>query len=158
MATATVIPRTPAHQQTDHDHDPTKTFALGGRNDSSDSSRTSDISAEKVKIKAQQPARKTLGKTRNGGDDYVVDRSASPNRLKTFLKAFKHIRDLTPQQVEDFMASYEIYNLDWADENAMVAAFGPDYQQRVGQCLAAYYSVINTCAASATWKRCTYRR
>ncbi|KAI0187487.1 S-adenosyl-methionine-sterol-C-methyltransferase [Astrocystis sublimbata] len=41
------------------------------------------------------------------------------------------------------MASYEIYNLDWADESAMVHALGPDYQQRVGQCLAAYYSVIN---------------
>ncbi|KAI0192926.1 S-adenosyl-L-methionine-dependent methyltransferase [Xylaria flabelliformis] len=134
MATATVIPRTP---QTNHD--PTKAFALGGRNDSSDSSRTSDISAEKVKIKEQ---RKSLIKERYG-TDYAVDRSASPNRIKTFLKAFKHIRDLTPQQVDDFMASYEIYNLDWADTDAMIAAFGPDYQQHVGQCLAAYYSVIN---------------
>ncbi|KAI1749415.1 S-adenosyl-L-methionine-dependent methyltransferase [Xylaria castorea] len=140
MATATVIPRTPAHQQTDHD--PTKAFALGGRNDSSDSSRTSDISAEKVKIKVQQPVGKSPVKERYGSD-YAVDRSVSPNRIKTFLRAFKHIRDLTPQQVDDFMASYEIYNLDWADEDAMVAAFGPDYQQQVGRCLAAYYSVIN---------------
>ncbi|KAI0549022.1 S-adenosyl-L-methionine-dependent methyltransferase [Xylaria curta] len=140
MATATVIPRTPGHQQSNHD--PTKAFALSGRNDSSDSSRSSDISAEKVKIKGQQPVQKSLVKERYGSD-YVVDRSASPNRIKTFLKAFKHIRDLTPQQVDDFMASYEIYNLDWADGDAMVAAFGPDYQQHVGQCLAAYYSVIN---------------
>ncbi|KAI0468707.1 S-adenosyl-L-methionine-dependent methyltransferase [Xylaria cf. heliscus] len=140
MATATVIPHT--RQQTGLD--PTRTFALGGRNDSSDSSRTSDVSAEKVKIKTQLPTRTSAAKERNGGDGgYVVDRSVSPNRLKTFFKAFKHIRDLTPQQVDDFMASYEIYNLDWADENAMVTAFGPDYQQRVGQCLAAYYSVIN---------------
>jgi sterol 24-C-methyltransferase len=63
--------------------------------------------------------------------------------LKTFLKAFKHIHDLSSQQVEDFMASYEIYNLDWADEDAMVAAFGPNYQERVGRCLVAYYSVLN---------------
>ncbi|RWA13010.1 hypothetical protein EKO27_g2121 [Xylaria grammica] len=130
MATATAIPR-----------DPARAFALGGRNDSSDSSRTSDDSTEQVKIKGR-PLRKSPTKKGYGGD-YVVDRSVSPNRLTTFLKAFKHIRDLSPQQVDDFMASYEIYNLDWADEDAMVAAFGPNYQQRVGQCLTAYYSVIN---------------
>jgi sterol 24-C-methyltransferase len=140
MATITAIPRTPAQQQQTV-HDPTNAFALGGRNDSSDSSRTSDISSENVKIKGQ-PLRKSLAKKEHDSD-YVVDRSVSPNRLKTFLRAFKHIRDLSPQQVDDFMASYEIYNLDWADEEAMVAAFGPDYQQRVGRCLAAYYSVIN---------------
>ncbi|KAI1176220.1 S-adenosyl-L-methionine-dependent methyltransferase [Nemania sp. FL0916] len=143
MATTTTIvaaiPRANAQQHAIHG--PAKTFALGGRNDSSDSSRTSDISSEKLMIK-QQPARKSLPKKEDDGD-YVVDRSVSPNRLKTFLKAFRHIRDLSPQQVDDFMASYEIYNLDWADEEAMIAAFGPDYQQRVGQCLAAYYSVIN---------------
>ncbi|KAI0970227.1 S-adenosyl-L-methionine-dependent methyltransferase [Xylaria arbuscula] len=140
MATATAIPRTSA-QHSQQQRPGTKTFALGGRNDSSDSSRTSDIVTEKVKIKKQH-ARKSSAKQEYGGD-YVVDRSVSPNRLKTFLKAFKHIHDLTPQQVDDFMASYEIYNLDWADEEAMVAAFGPNYQQRVGQCLTAYYSVIN---------------
>ncbi|KAI0424143.1 S-adenosyl-L-methionine-dependent methyltransferase [Xylaria sp. FL1042] len=139
MATATAIPRALAQQ---HQQPDTKTLALGSRNDSSDSSRTSDIIAsEKVKIKGQRP-RKSLSKSGYGGD-YVVDRSVSPNRLKTFLKAFKHIHDLSPQQVDDFMASYEIYNLDWADEEAMLAAFGPNYQQRVGQCLTAYYSVIN---------------
>ncbi|KAI0869963.1 S-adenosyl-L-methionine-dependent methyltransferase [Hypoxylon argillaceum] len=140
MATVTAIPRTHAQHQTIHDPIE-KGYALNGRNDSSDSSRTSDISSENVKIKGQ-PSRKHLAKKEHE-DDYVVDRSVSPNRLKTFLKAFKHIRDLSPQQVDDFMASYEIYNLDWADEEAMVAAFGPDYQQRVGRCLAAYYSVIN---------------
>ncbi|KAJ2978236.1 hypothetical protein NUW58_g7558 [Xylaria curta] len=139
MATITTIPGAPAHKRTILD--PTKAFALGGRNGSSDSSRTSDTSSEKVKVKGQRlrkfPAQKGYG------GDYVVDRSVSPNRLKTFLKAFKHIRDLSPQQVDDFMASYEIYNLEWADEDAMVAAFGPEYPQRVGQCLTAYYSVIN---------------
>lgn len=140
MATATAMPSAPTHEPILRD--PTTTFAITGRNDSSDSSRTSDISSEKANIRAQQPRRKS-GAKKAHTDDYVVDRSVSPNRLKTFLKAFKHIRDLTPQQVDDFMASYEIYNLDWADEEAMIAAFGPDYQQRVGRCLAAYYSVIN---------------
>ncbi|KAI1112004.1 S-adenosyl-L-methionine-dependent methyltransferase [Nemania sp. NC0429] len=143
MATATAtMPSALTHEPLLHDR--TVTFAIAGRNDSSDSSRTSDVSSEKAKIRVQQPRRKSPAKKAEAhADDYVVDRSVSPNRLKTFLKAFKHIRDLTPQQVDDFMASYEIYNLDWADEEAMIAAFGPDYQQRVGRCLAAYYSVIN---------------
>lgn len=142
MAVATASPR--IQEQKQNASDPASTFNLNGRTDSSDSSRTSDISAEKARIKGQQPIRKSLAKKKYGGaSDYVVDRSASPNRFKTFLKAFKHIRDLSPQQVDDFMASYEIYNLDWADEDAMVAAFGTNYQQHVGRCLTAYYSVIN---------------
>ncbi|KAI0523741.1 S-adenosyl-L-methionine-dependent methyltransferase [Xylaria bambusicola] len=130
-------------EQRQNVHDSADAFKLNGRTDSSDSSRTSDISAEKTRIKGQ-PIRKSATKKKDEvASDYVVDRSVSPNRLKTFLKAFKHIRDLSPQQVDAFMASYEIYNLDWADEDAMVAAFGTNYQEHVGQCLAAYYSVIN---------------
>ncbi|KAI0408896.1 S-adenosyl-L-methionine-dependent methyltransferase [Xylaria palmicola] len=136
MATATAI-------QQQAGPDATKTFALGGRIDSSDSSRTSDIGAEKAKVKAAAVAPELGGGDSDGDGDYVVDRSVSPNRLRTFVRAFKHIRDLTPQQVDNFMASYEIYNLDWADEGAMVAALGPDYQRRVGDCLTAYYSVVN---------------
>jgi sterol 24-C-methyltransferase len=41
------------------------------------------------------------------------------------------------------MASYVIYNLDWDDEKEMIATLGPDYQQRVGDCLKAYYGVLN---------------
>lgn len=139
MATATVIPRVAAQQPI---HAPATAFALGGRSDSSDSSRTSDTGSDEVKVKGRKHPKKLHSK-KAYGDDYVVDRSVSPNRLKTFLKAFRHIRDLSPQQVDDFMASYEIYNQDWADEAAMVAAFGSDYQQQVGRCLTAYYSVIN---------------
>ncbi|KAK7431292.1 hypothetical protein QQZ08_002063 [Neonectria magnoliae] len=71
------------------------------------------------------------------------NRTVSPRRWRTFVKAFKRIHDLTPTEVEDFMASYEIYNLDWAKEDQMLAALGPNYQQRVGDCLRAYYSVLN---------------
>ncbi|KAK7417274.1 hypothetical protein QQX98_004708 [Neonectria punicea] len=71
------------------------------------------------------------------------NRTVTPRRWRTFVKAFKRIHDLTPKEVEDFMASYEIYNLDWAKEDQMIAALGPNYQQRVGDCLRAYYSVLN---------------
>ncbi|KAK5630051.1 hypothetical protein RRF57_005766 [Xylaria bambusicola] len=141
MAAATASLR--IQEQQHNVHSSANAFKINGRTDSSDSSRTSDISAEKTRIKGQ-PIRKSAAKKKDeGASDCVVDRSVSPNRLKTFLKAFKHIRDLSPQQVDAFMASYEIYNLDWADEDAMVAAFGTNYQEHVGRCLTAYYSVIN---------------
>lgn len=75
--------------------------------------------------------------------DADPDRSANPGRVKTFAKAFNYLRNLTPQQVDDFMASYVIYNLDWADESQMIDTLGPDYKKKVGECLKAYYGVLN---------------
>lgn len=72
-----------------------------------------------------------------------LDRSTLSSRLRTFKKSFKYLHDLTAKQVDDFMASYVIYNLDWADEKQMVAALGPDYRDKVGECLKAYYGVLN---------------
>lgn len=69
--------------------------------------------------------------------------SASPKRWKTFWKSFRYLQHLTAKEVDDFMASYVIYNLDWSDEEQMVAVLGPDYQSKVGDCLQAYYGVLN---------------
>ncbi|KAL4928904.1 class I SAM-dependent methyltransferase [Aspergillus undulatus] len=69
--------------------------------------------------------------------------SASPKRWRTFWKSFRYLQNLKPKQVDDFMASYVIYNLDWSDEKAMVETLGPDYQSKVGDCLQAYYGVLN---------------
>lgn len=77
------------------------------------------------------------------GADTDPDRSVSPGRVKTFAKSFKYLRNLTPKQVDDFMASYVIYNLDWADEAQMIETLGPDYQRKVGDCLKSYYGVLN---------------
>ncbi|CAJ2500845.1 Uu.00g036980.m01.CDS01 [Anthostomella pinea] len=121
--------------------------ALPGHHDSSDSSRTSDASVEKVPVQLSSPPLQSSSlSAKSSKRDHgrqEVDRSVSPKRWKTFIKAFKHIHDLTPKEVDDYMASYEIYNLDWADQDEMIAAFGPNYQQRVGDSLKAYYSVIN---------------
>ncbi|OTA55448.1 S-adenosyl-L-methionine-dependent methyltransferase [Hypoxylon sp. EC38] len=127
---------------------PPITPAIPGRNDSSDSSRSSQTSTEKVKLTSPlhtSPSKHSSKhhKNHDSHSHFSVDRSVSPKRWKTFLKAFKHIHNLTPKEVDDFMASYEIYNLDWANEEEMVKAFGPNYQQRVGDCLRAYYSVLN---------------
>ncbi|KAH6885700.1 S-adenosyl-methionine-sterol-C-methyltransferase [Thelonectria olida] len=122
MATASSLP--PASAFHDGVHIP---------NSTTDSARSSEVVDEKDLV---TPIKQSL-------KHHGVDRTVSPKRWKTFLKAFKHIHDLTPKEVDDFMASYEIYNLDWADEDQMVAAFGANYQQRVGDCLCAYYSVLN---------------
>lgn len=71
------------------------------------------------------------------------DRSVSPGRVKTFSKSFKYLCSLSPKQVDDFMASYVIYNLDWADEAQMVETLGPNYKEKVGECLKSYYGVLN---------------
>lgn len=73
----------------------------------------------------------------------VVERSASTKRSKTFWTSFRYLCNLTDKQVDDFMASYVIYNLDWENEPEMVAALGPDYKQKVGDSLRAYYGVMN---------------
>ncbi|KAI0005841.1 S-adenosyl-L-methionine-dependent methyltransferase [Xylariaceae sp. FL0662B] len=121
---------------------PPDTSAVPGRsNDSTDSARTSETSNEKAQL--AQPLKKNSLTKQDGGHQQSTDRPVSPNRWKTFVKAFKHIRNLTPKEVDDFMSSYEIYNQDWANQDAMIHAFGPNYQQRVGDCLRAYYSVLN---------------
>ncbi|XDG07290.1 hypothetical protein ABKA04_006905 [Annulohypoxylon sp. FPYF3050] len=119
--------------------------AIPGRNDSSDSSRSSQTSTEKVKLASQLRTSSSLSKRQRSSHDghSQIDRSVQTKRWKTILKAFKHIHNLTPKEVDDFMASYEIYNLDWANEDEMVKAFGPNYQERVGDCLRSYYSVLN---------------
>ncbi|KAI5859622.1 S-adenosyl-L-methionine-dependent methyltransferase [Durotheca rogersii] len=116
---------------------------IPARNDSSDSSRSSQTSTEQVKLATPLHTSSSFPSKRHHGGRSQPDRAASPKPWKTFVKAFKHIRDLTPKEVDDFMSSYEIYNLDWADEAEMIKAFGPNYQQRVGDCLRAYYSVLN---------------
>jgi sterol 24-C-methyltransferase len=72
-----------------------------------------------------------------------LDRTVSTNRLRAFYSSFKYLLWLSPQQVDDFMASYVIYNLDWNDEESMILALGPEYQQKVGDCLRSYYGVLN---------------
>jgi sterol 24-C-methyltransferase len=64
-------------------------------------------------------------------------------RLQTTLRSFLILKNLTKEQVDSFMDSYIIYDLDWADEKRMIEVLGPNYQQRVGQCLADYYAVLN---------------
>lgn len=64
-------------------------------------------------------------------------------RIETALRSFRVLRRLTPEQVDSFMQSYIIYDLDWANETEMLETLGLDYQKKVGECLSDYYSVLN---------------
>ena len=67
----------------------------------------------------------------------------STRRIATALRSFRVLKNLTPEQVDNFMKSYQIYSLDWADEKMMLDSLGPNYSKKVGECLADYYSVLN---------------
>lgn len=82
-------------------------------------------------------------KPRSARSSVEVDRSANPNRWQTFMTSFRYLKNLSQKQVDDYMASYVIYNLDWADEKQMVETLGPDYQSKVHDCLIAYYGTLN---------------
>jgi len=83
----------------------------------------------------------------------TADKASKTGRLRTFRTSFRYLRQLTPQQVSDFMSSYIIYTLDWSDPVGMTTALGPHYRQRVGDCLRAYYGILNhLCALGAVEK------
>ncbi|ORY66570.1 S-adenosyl-methionine-sterol-C methyltransferase [Pseudomassariella vexata] len=107
--------------------------------DSPRSSNTSGSSTTKVALSPN--LEKSLCKGHH--DPSHVDRSVSPKRWKTFRDSFKHLYGLKPEEIDDFMASYVIYNLDWENEKEMIAALGPNYEKRVGECLKAYYGTLN---------------
>jgi sterol 24-C-methyltransferase len=120
-------------------HVPAAPYLLNG--DTSDTPRSSNTSSdEKVNLSAGSGRKSS---SRPHGNQLFVDRSASPNRWKTFRTSFKYLCNLTPKQVDDFMASYVIYNLDWENETEMISALGPNYQQLAGDCLKSYYGVMN---------------
>lgn len=98
----------------------------------------SDSSLDEITEQKQKVMVTALGK--HGKD---LDKSASPKRWKSFKTSWRYLLHLTPKQVDDFMASYVIYNVDWSDEKQMIETLGPNYQEKVGDCLKSYYGVLN---------------
>ncbi|KAL4744076.1 S-adenosyl-L-methionine-dependent methyltransferase [Aspergillus similis] len=113
------------------------TTVASHRSGRSSESSVDVVAAEKEKLSSVQLSQANLDALPD------VRNSASPKRWRTFWKSFRYLQHLTPKQVDDFMASYIIYNLDWSDEKQMVETLGEDYQRKVGDCLQAYYGVLN---------------
>ena len=64
-------------------------------------------------------------------------------RLSTIRRALKALYTLPPETVQAFLRSYEVYDNDWADENALIRKMGPDYYETMKQQVINYYSVLN---------------
>ena len=106
--------------------------------------RPSDSSSGPEQEKLKATANSTSLLPPNGTDGLNhLDRSSLSNRISTINSSFKYLYRLTPEQVDSFMASYVIYNLDWADEPQMISELGSDYNSKIGECLRAYYGVMN---------------
>ena len=125
----------------------------------SDSSENDGIANEKRQAATDLPLKTQRRQKHKDADEFCLDNldpldtASQTNRLKTFRTSFRYLRNLSQKQVDDFMDSYIIYNLDWADEAAMVAALGLSYRGRVGECLRAYYGVLNhLCALGSVEK------
>lgn len=110
-------------------HDPVRTSGRGSESDSS----LDEIAEQKQKVFA----------TAVGKNSKDLNKTASPKRWKSFKTSWRYLLNLTPKEVDDFMASYVIYNLDWSDEEEMTRVLGPNYQEKVGDCLKSYYGVLN---------------
>ncbi|GKT40534.1 sterol 24-C-methyltransferase [Colletotrichum spaethianum] len=110
------------------------------------SETSDDVSALKPAAQASWKKKHGLRLRKSNSDANnkpEFNRTVMPKRSTTFWKSFKYLLDLTPKEVDDFMASYVIYNLDWADEEKMIKTLGPDYRTKVGDCLQSYYGVLN---------------
>lgn len=120
---------------------------------SSDSSSLEGAASEKHKLALNgtptattTKAKKSKKKARKGEEediDLKEDLASSPKRWKSFWAAFRYLVNLNQKEVDDFMASYVIYNLDWDNEQQMVEVLGSNYQEKVGDCLKSYYGVLN---------------
>jgi sterol 24-C-methyltransferase len=64
-------------------------------------------------------------------------------RLKKVASSVKALYSLPKEKVDAFLASYEVYNHDWADEKELVAKMGPNYYAKMKQRIVDWYSVLN---------------
>ena len=118
---------------------------------SSDSSSSDGAATEKHKLALNGDSITTTTKKprsrkkqKNGFEpSELSSTAAAPKRWKSFWSAFRYLSNLSQKQVDDFMASYVIYNLDWGNEQQMVEVLGPNFQESVGDCLKSYYGVLN---------------
>ena len=64
-------------------------------------------------------------------------------RLSTICKSLKALYTLSPEKVDAFVDAYRVYDYDWANEEEMIQAFGPDYYAEVKRLLLNWYTVLN---------------
>lgn len=64
-------------------------------------------------------------------------------RLSTIFKSFKTLYCLSPEKIEAFLNSYDIYDHDWVNEDQLIEKMSPQYYKEIKRKLVDYYSVLN---------------
>jgi sterol 24-C-methyltransferase len=64
-------------------------------------------------------------------------------RLATICKSLKTLYTLSPEQINAFLDSYDVYDNDWANEDQLIEKMGPDYYNKMKKKLIDWYSVLN---------------
>jgi len=64
-------------------------------------------------------------------------------RIATVLKSLKTLYCLPQDKVDSFIASYDVYNHDWANEEELIAKMGKNYYAEVKRKIIDWYSVLN---------------
>ena len=73
-------------------------------------------------------------------------------RLTTIFDAIKFLRKLTPEQVEEFIKSAEIYDCDWVKDQAMKGSEKISYTEVKKNVLTWYYIMNHLCAVGEVEK------
>jgi sterol 24-C-methyltransferase len=64
-------------------------------------------------------------------------------RISTALRSFRALYTLPQDKVDSFLASYDIFDHDWAHEDELRRTMGSDYYSEVKRKLVDYYGVLN---------------
>ncbi len=64
-------------------------------------------------------------------------------RVSTICKSLKTLYTLSPEKIDAFLNSYDMYDHDWANEEELVQKMGADYYNKIKGKLVDYYSVLN---------------
>ena len=72
----------------------------------------------------------------------TVNANSKLYRLSTIAHSFKALYQLSPQQVDDFIKSYEIYDCDWVQGQAIKDSKNIEYGH-VKKSLLNWYGVLN---------------
>ncbi len=69
--------------------------------------------------------------------------SFSLYRLSTAARSFRALYTLPQTTVDSFLASYDIFDHDWANEDELRRQMGSDYYREVKRKIVDYYAVLN---------------
>jgi sterol 24-C-methyltransferase len=69
--------------------------------------------------------------------------SFSLYRISTAVRSFRALYTLPQTTVDSFLASYDIFDHDWANEDELRRRMGSDYYREVKRKIVDYYTVLN---------------